>query len=133
MSEPATTAGASAAAVGAAAGWKLLGGLAGGAALAATLSAVVVMCMTRPRSDREWTVALISTVMSSVCGGAALVQYFSLQSLAGEWAGLVSLLGLAFVAGLPGWALVRWAFNWIEKREGLGLDEVLSDLRKGSD
>jgi hypothetical protein len=57
------------------AGWKLIGGLVG-----AKLVPIVVMCMTRPRSDSEWAVALISTGAGSIYGCAAVVMTFRLKS-----------------------------------------------------
>ena len=120
--------GASGAAAGAL-GWKLIGGLAGLGAIGAGLATIVVMCITRPKDDREWIVALISTVMSSVGGGAGVVVHFGLQSWAHDFFGLVAMIGLVFACGLPGWALVRWLFNYIGKREGKGIDEVISEAR----
>jgi hypothetical protein len=43
------------------------------------------------------------------------VQYFRLQELVDSVTGLVALGGLIFGSGLPGWAIVRWVFNFIEK------------------
>lgn len=108
------------------AGWKLVGGAAGGAGLAA----IVVMCMTPPRSKREWVVALITTVLGSVCGGAGVVQHFSLQAWTHDYLGLVALLGLSFACGLPAWAAVRWAFNWMERRRDKDAGEILNELRR---
>ncbi len=51
---------------GAAAAYKAFGGTAAAAASGATRAAVVVMLMTPPRDKREWTVGLISTVVSSI-------------------------------------------------------------------
>jgi hypothetical protein len=36
----------------------------------------------------------------------------------------VALGGLIFGCGLPGWAIVRWVFNFIEKYRVAGIDEV---------
>jgi len=113
------------------AGWKLIGGMAGAGAIGAGLASVVVMCITTPRSPREWAVGLISTVVGSIGGGAAVIQHYGLQSWAQEPFGLVAMLGLVFTCGLPAWAVVRWLFNFIEKRKGAGLDEVVADVRKG--
>ena len=38
--------------------------------------------------------------------------------------GLVALGGLIFGCDLPGWAIVRWVFNFIEKNRDAGIDEV---------
>lgn len=123
MSEPASSAAAGVA------GWKLIGGAAGIGAIGAGLAAIVVMCITTPRSPQEWAVGLITTVIGSISGGAAVIQYFNLQHWADSLFGLVALLGLVFACGLPAWALVRWLFNYIEKRRGAALDEIANDWR----
>lgn len=113
------------------AGWKLIGGLAGLGAIGAGLAAIVVMCATTPRDPKEWAVGLISTVVSSIGGGAAVAMYFGFQHWALEPVGLVALLGLCFACGLPGWALVRWTFNMIRQREGQGIDTIAREVRNG--
>ncbi|MNL57803.1 hypothetical protein D3C87_1813930 [compost metagenome] len=87
--------------------------------------------MTTPRSPREWAVGLISTVMGSIGGGAAVIQHFELQAWAQTPIGLVAMLGLVFSCGLPGWAIVRWLFNYIVERQGAGIDDIAADVRKG--
>lgn len=111
-------------------GWKLIGGAAGAASIGAGLAAIVVMCMTPPRSSREWAVGLISTVVGSITGGAAVIQYLGLQAWMHEPAGLVAVLGLVFAAGLPAWAIVRWLFTWIERRRDRDLGEIAAELRR---
>lgn len=110
-------------------GWKLLGGLAGIGAIGAGLAAIVVMCLMTPRSPKEWAVGVISTVVASIGGGAAIIQHFGLQAWALSPFGLVAMLGLVFACGLPGWALVRWLFNYIEKHKAQSIDEVIRDAR----
>lgn len=130
MAEP-TSSSAAAGAAGAAA-WKAIGGLAGVMAGGAGLAAVVVMCVTMPRSPREWAVALISTLVCSVAGGSYLMHWLGLTQLAHDGPmGLMMLLGLCFAAGLPGWALVRAAFRWLHKRRGHDLAELASDAAAG--
>jgi hypothetical protein len=111
-------------------GWKLIGSLAGLGAIGAGLAAVVVMCMTRPRDDKEWVVAIVSTVMSSVCGGSAFIQWQGIEHWVYTPFGLVALLGVAFACGLPGWALIRWFFNYVLKREGRGIDEIVREAKE---
>lgn len=111
------------------AGWKFIGGLAGLGGIGAGLAAVVVMCITEPRTRKEWAVCLISTVMASIGGGAAVIQHFGLQNWAQEPFGLVAMLGLVFACGLPGWAIVRWVFNYITKNQGKTITEVAADLK----
>lgn len=112
------------------AGWKMLGGLAAVFAIAAGLAAVVVMCMTPPRHLREWVVGIISTIMGSVGGGAAVVMHFGLQAWANEYLGLVALIGLCFACGLPAWALVRAIFTYIDKQKGKDIVQVAKELRR---
>ena len=123
--EPTTSTGA------ATVGWKLIGGLAGLGAIGAGLAAIVVMCAMTPRDPKEWAIALISTVIASVCGGSAVVRYFEIQHWASDQFGLMAMIGLIFACGLPGWALVRWIFNAIRKREGQGIDELIKEARDG--
>ncbi|MGO4326722.1 hypothetical protein AB4Z48_18000 [Cupriavidus sp. 2TAF22] len=127
MSEPIS--GSAAAGAAGAAAFKAIGGTAGVAAGASGLATIVVMIMMRPRSTAEWAVALISTVVSSVGGGAAVVQHFGLHAWTGDYIGLVALFGLVFGCGLPGWAVVRWLFNFIERRRDKDLAEVVDDVR----
>lgn len=128
MSEHSAVEGAGAAVGLAAMGWKYISGLAAGAGVAAGLAAVVVMCAMRPRDDREWAISLISTVMCSIGMASGLVIYFDLQHLIYSFFGLLSLGGLFFGCGLPGWALVRWLFNYINKRADADITEVAPEL-----
>jgi hypothetical protein len=123
MSEPIS--GAAAGAV----GWKLLGGAAGAGAIGAGLASVVVMCAMTPRSPKEWAIGIISTVMASIGGGAAVIQHYDLQFWANTPIGLIAMLGLVFACGLPGWALVRWLFNYIGKHKDADLAEVVKDVK----
>jgi len=112
-----------------AAGWKVIGGAAGAGAIGAGLASIVVMCAMTPRSPKEWAVGLISTVVASIGGGAAVIQYFGLQSWAHSAIGLVAMLGLVFACGLPGWAIVRWIFNYISKNQNATIADVAKDVK----
>lgn len=114
-----------------AAGWKLIGGAAGALGCGAALSALVVMLMTPPRSPREWAVGLISTVIGSIAGGAAVIEYFGLQSWMQTFNGLLAVLGIVFACGLPAWAIVRWTFTFIERRSSKDIAEVVHEVREG--
>ncbi|MDF9397596.1 hypothetical protein [Acinetobacter baumannii] len=83
--------------------------------LAVGLVAAVVLMTRMPRSPQEWAVGLICTVVSS---------------LAGDVWGMIALGGFFFVCGLPGWALVRWIFNFIDKQEGKTIVEVIKEFKK---
>lgn len=97
----------------------------------AGLAAIVVMSWTQPTSKREWVSALICTVVSSLGGGAGLVEYLELQHLAsGGMIGLVALGGIIFACGLPGWVIVRAGFAWADKRKHKDLGELYQDVKK---
>ena len=122
MTEPASTA------AGGIALYKLgLLGLFGG-----LLVAIVVMAMTVPKTVREFVVALISTLMFSLCGGAGVVRWFELMTWANDLFGLIALLGLAFVCGLPGWVLVRAWFVFAEKRRTSTLPDMVRELKESA-
>ena len=112
------------------AGWKILGGLAGMGAIGAGLAAFVVMSMTKPQTDPEWRVALISTLVGSIGGGACLVRYLGIQHWAGDVFGTVAMLALAFACGLPAWALVRALFRYLDKNKDADLLQMVDDVKK---
>ncbi len=118
MTEPASSA---AAGIGL---FKLVGMISG-----ATLVAIVVMVMAQPTSRREWAVALISTVIGSICGGAAAIQYLGLQQWSGTFEGSLALAGLHFSCGLPAWVIVRAWFVYAEKRRNATLPEIVRELK----
>ena len=120
MTEPASTA------AGGIALYKL--GLLG--LFGALLTAIVVMAMTIPKTVREFAVALISTLMFSLGGGAFVIRWFELMAWANDLFGLIALLGLVFVCGLPGWVLVRAWFVYAEKRRSTSLPEMVRELKE---
>ena len=100
----------------------------------AVLAAVVVMAMTLPKTVREFCVAMISTTIASICGGAFAVRSLGISDWANDDVGLIAIGGLIFVCGLPAWVLVRAWFKWAEARKDKDLVELLDDmaeLRKG--
>ncbi len=119
MTEPASTA------FGGIALYKL--GLMG--AFAAVLVTIVVMAMTLPRTAREFVVAIISTVVASLAGGAFIIRWFDLQHWANDDIGLVALMGAAFVCGLPAWVMVRGWFVYAELSKHMSLPEMLRELK----
>lgn len=121
--------------------WKAAGGAAGVAAGGAALATVVVMSMTMPKDRREWAVALISTVVSSLALGSyagvelGVSEQILSAALTGDDVALVTSMatfgGLIFVCGLPGWFLVRSAFRWMAKRHDKDLGEIISEVKNG--
>lgn len=119
MTEPASTA------AGGVALYKL--GIAFG--LFAVIAAVVVMCMTLPRSVREFGVALTCTLVGSLAGGAFVIRWFEIGHWASDEVGLVGLGGVIFVCGLPAWVMVRGWFAYTEASKGRSLLELIRELR----
>lgn len=102
-----------------------------------TLAAIIVMSLTMPSSRREFFVALVSTVASSVFGGAWVIQYFDLIGMiVAPVAGIGSLLmisklgGVFFVAGLPGWVVIRAAFITSERRKSHDIKDYIDEFRE---
>lgn len=124
MSEP-ISAGA-----GAVFGWKALTSLASTGAVGAALAAIVVMSMTKPKTEQEWRVGIISTVVGSIGGGSCLVRYLGIQDWAHDPIGLVGLLCVVFACGLPAWALVRALFRYLDKNKDADLAEMVQDVKK---
>ncbi len=85
-------------------------------ALAAGLVVAVVLMTRMPRSPQEWAVGLICTVVSSLAGGSFIIVKWGLHEWVTDIWGMIALGGFFFVCGLPGWALVRWIFNFINKQ-----------------
>lgn len=104
-----------------------------------TLAAIIVMAMTAPSSKREFFVALLSTVASSVFGGAWVIQYFNLIWLiaspdAGVGIGSMLMIsklgGVFFVSGLPGWVVIRAAFITSERRKRHDIMDYIYEFRR---
>ncbi|NCI79746.1 hypothetical protein [Acinetobacter kanungonis] len=101
--------------------------------LAVALVAAVVLMTRMPRSPQEWAVGLICTVVSSLAGGSFIIVKFALYSWVADIWGMITLGGFFVVCGLPGWAIVRWIFNYIDKQEGKTIIEVMKELKKSKD
>lgn len=102
-------------------------------ALAVSLVVAVVLMMRFPRSPQEWIVGLICTVVSSLTGGSFIIMKWNLHEWVSDIWGMITLCGFFFICGLPGWAIVRWIFNFINKQEGKTIVEVIKDLKKVKD
>jgi hypothetical protein len=98
--------------------------------LAVAMVAAVVLMTRMPRSPQEWAVGLICTVVSSLAGGSFIIMKWSLHSWVADIWGMITLGGFFFVCGLPGWAIVRWIFNYIDRQEGKTIIEVIKEIRK---
>lgn len=108
-------------------GWKALGGLAGAAGIGAGVASYIVMTMTKPKDDREFRVALASTIAGSLGGGAALIKYLGVEHWSSDLIGLMGQGGLMFTCGLPAWLLIRALFHYIEKRKDADITEIIAD------
>ncbi|MDG5642046.1 hypothetical protein N0Z91_11775 [Acinetobacter baumannii] len=123
MTEPVSTT------IGGFAAWKAFG-MTIVVAICVMAVAAVVLMMRMPRSPREWAVGLICTVVSSLAGGSFIIVKWGLHEWVTDVWGMITLGGFFFVCGLPGWALVRWIFNFIDKQEGKTIVEVIKEFKK---
>jgi len=106
-----------------------VGKMAGFAGAGFTMAAVIVMAMTAPPSRKELLVALISTLAFSFGGGGAFVMYMGLQAWANDYFGLLGILGICFVCGLPGWLIVRAGFISAERMKDKDIGEIIAMIR----
>lgn len=101
----------------------------------AVLATVVVMAMTLPKTVREFTVAMISTVVASIGGGAFIVRWLNIGHWVNDDAGMIAIGGVIFVCGLPAWVLVRALFAWSEAKKDRHITEIVDlvlDARRKS-
>ncbi|HFX7498599.1 TPA: hypothetical protein ACIFXE_003868, partial [Acinetobacter baumannii] len=122
MTEPVSTT------IGGFAAWKAFG-MTIVVAICVMAVAAVVLMMRMPRSPQEWAVGLICTVVSSLAGGSFIIVKWGLHEWVTDVWGMIALGGFFFVCGLPGWALVRWIFNFIDKQEGKTIVEVIKEFK----
>jgi len=89
------------------------------------LAAFIVMIFTRPRTTVEWVQACICTGVASLGGGAfCIVQFQLLEKIQPDYLGMLALGGVFVACGLPGWMLVRWIFNWLNKNRDSDIQEM---------
>lgn len=98
--------------------------------LCAVAVATVVIMTRVPRSRAEWVVGLTTTVIASLTGGSFLIVKLGLNDWANDWFGMMALGGFYFMAGLPGWAIVRWIFNYINLREDSSIVDVMREIKE---
>lgn len=92
------------------------------------LAATIVMFMAQPKTPREWFCAIISTVFCSVSLGAYIVTHYThALTLPDEYAAQI-IGGVYFLAGLPGWFLVRLLFYTQARLAGKDALEILSEV-----
>lgn len=98
-------------------------------AFAAVLVTIVVMAMTLPKTAREFVVAMICTVVSSLGGGAFVIRWLDIGSWAHDDIGLVALAGIIFVCGLPAWVMVRGWFVYAELSKNMSLLDMVREFK----
>lgn len=99
--------------------------------IGAALASVVVMCMSMPRTVKEWTVAIISTVVGSIGGGAfVIVKFQLLEHGVTTVIHAAALFGVVFACGLPAWIGIRLLFNWIDKSGDKDILQAAREIRE---
>lgn len=102
----------------------------------AVVSAAVVMASTMPRRKTDFFICIISTVISSLALGSYAVIHFDLvgdillaPTIEHVYLILAQIGGIFFVAGLPGWTIVRAFFVWSESHRKSSLTDIIEEAK----
>ncbi|MCY1531305.1 hypothetical protein D9M68_665260 [compost metagenome] len=76
--------------------------------------------------------AIVSTLVGSLCGGAFVVRWFELSHWANDDVGMIALGGVIFSCGLPAWVLVRAWFHYAERRRDASLPDMVKEIREAA-
>lgn len=103
----------------------------------AVIAAAVVMASTMPQRKTDFFLCIISTVISSLALGSYAVIHFDIigdillaPTLEQVYMLLAQVGGIFFIAGLPGWTIVRAFFVWSERHRKSSLPEIIEDAKK---
>ena len=103
----------------------------------AVIAAAVVMASTMPQRKTDFFLCIISTVISSLALGSYAVIHFDVigdillaPTLEQVYMLLAQVGGIFFIAGLPGWTIVRAFFVWSESHRKSTLPEILEEAKK---
>lgn len=112
-------------------------------ALALVIGAIgcisVVMAATAPHGKRNLFVCIMSTAMASLCGGNYVGKHFGfvdaivVSAMSGDMSGVstavYTLIGIAFLCGLPAWCLIGGVFVWFERMRGKTIIEIIAEAK----
>ena len=100
-------------------------------AAAITGACVLVMALTRPKTNREIVCALIATFSGGIFGPSAVILFFDIKMAT------VSTMDqdyvrnlLTIICGLPGWVIVRAWFNWSEVNRKKTLVDLIEQIKE---
>lgn len=103
----------------------------------AVIAAAVVMASTMPQRKTDFFLCIISTVISSLALGSYAVIHFDIigdillaPTLEQVYMLLAQVGGIFFIAGLPGWTIVRAFFVWSERHRKSSLTDIIEDAKK---
>jgi uncharacterized membrane protein YuzA (DUF378 family) len=99
----------------------------------------VIMAATAPSGKRNLFMCIMSTALASLCGGNYVGKHFGfvdaivssamLGDMSGVSTAVYTLIGIAFVCGLPAWCLIGGVFVWFERMRGKTIIEILADAK----
>jgi len=99
----------------------------------------VVMAATAPDGKRNLFVCIMSTAMASLCGGNYVGKHFGFvdaivaAAMTGDMSGVstavYTLIGIAFICGLPAWCFIGGVFVWFERMRGKTIIEMISEAK----
>jgi hypothetical protein len=91
---------------------------------------VLVMALTRPKTNREFVCAMIATIVGALFGPAFVVMLFGINFASvsvNDQDHIRSLLTV--VCGMPGWVMVRAYFNWAEVSETKTIIDLIKQVK----
>lgn len=91
---------------------------------------IIVMAMTRPKSNREFIVAITATIAGAYFGPSVVIllcgiDFSAISAIDQDKARSL----LTIVCGLPGWVIVRACFNWSEINKTKTIVELVGQLK----
>ena len=114
----------------AAAGYLSAGKLAAITATAAGIASAFVMASVAPTTKREMFYVLATTFCFAIFGGSIAIKYLGLHAWAqsGDFFGIMGLMGVCVVCGLPGWMLIKLPIEWQKKNPDKTMLDFIKDL-----
>jgi len=100
-------------------------------AMAIAAACIIVMALTKPKSNREFLCAITATFVGAIWGPSVLILFFHIDfsTVSAMDQDKVRNL-LTVVCGLPGWVIVRACFNWSEVNRTKTIVDLVKQIKE---